>query len=265
MPQLIDTHAHPDLAHGSEAPKDILSRARAEGVTDIIAIGICGQSSLGAAELAKQYEHYYASAGIHPNRTNEPETPQWWGTVQRLASEGAVVGIGETGADLFHDYSPLEKQLEYFIRHLDLAEATKLPVIIHCRDAEQHILPILRERFEARGPIHGVFHCFSGDEAMARECVDLGFYISFAGNVTYKNKKFESLRDAARVVPDERLLVETDSPFLSPEPHRGRKSGNEPAMVVHTARFLAELRGQDFETLARYTTENARRLFNLSE
>jgi len=265
MSQLIDTHAHPEMARGSDQPKDILTRAAAEGVTDIIAIGICGPSSLGAARLASQYDHYYASAGIHPNRTAEEEVDQWWSTVQQLAREGAVVGIGETGADLFHQYASLEQQLEYFIKHLDLAAETGLPVIIHCRDAEDHLLPILRERFEAAGPIHGVFHCFSGDEAMVRECIELGFYISFAGNVTYKNKKFETLRAAARIVPDDRLLVETDSPFLAPEPHRGRKKGNEPAMVVHTARFLADLRGQDFETVARHTTDNARRLFKIKE
>jgi TatD DNase family protein len=154
-------------------------------------------------------------------------------------------------------------QQEYLDRHLRLAQERGLPVIVHCRDAGDDLLPMLRAA-AARGPLCGVLHAFSGDAAFAAECLGLGLYIGFAGNVTYANKKFESLRAAAREVPADRLLLETDSPYLVPQPFRGRRPRNEPANVAHTAALLAELRGLPLTQLAAQTTANARRLFRLT-
>lgn len=153
-------------------------------------------------------------------------------------------------------------QRDYFDRHLRLSQARTLPVVIHCRDAWDDVRPMLREA-TARGPLKAVMHAFSGDAAMAAECLDMGLYVSFAGNSTYKNKKFQPLREAAAAVPVDRILVETDSPYLTPEPLRGKQKRNEPAMVVHTAAALAALRGVSLDEFDRQTTANARRMFGL--
>jgi len=177
-----------------------------------------------------------------------------------MLDRAGVVALGETGLDRYWDHSPLSLQQDYFDRHLRLAQARALPVVIHCRDAQAEIMAMLREA-AARAPLRGIVHAFSGDAAMAAECVALGVHVSFSGNVTYSNRKFDVLRAAAKTVPSDRLLVETDSPFLVPQVFRGKQKVNEPAHVVHTARFLAELRGDSFEALASQTTANAKRLF----
>ncbi len=165
-----------------------------------------------------------------------------WDAIVGLLDHPRVVALGETGLDRYWDYAPIEVQRDYFDRHLRLSQERDLAVVIHCRDAQADMMPMLREAV-ARGPLRGVLHAFSGDAAMAAECLDLGLYVSFAGNVTYTNKKFQALREAAATVPADRILIETDSPYLTPEPLRGKQKRNEPALVAHTAAALAALRG----------------------
>ena len=211
-------------------------------------------------QLAEEYD-LLAAVGIHPNSTAEAAAGDWQRVVA-LLDHPRVVALGETGLDRYRDFAPLELQQEFLDRHLRLAQERDLPVIIHCRDAAADLMPMLRAAV-ARGPLRGILHAFSGDAALAAECLALGLHISFAGNVSYSNKKFDMLRAAARIVPDDRLLIETDSPYLVPQVFRGKQKRNEPAHVVHTAAFLAELRGVPVDQIAALTTANARRLFRL--
>ena len=220
-----------------------------------------GPSSAAAAQLARQFPQVFAAAGIHPNYAAQAGPDDWQQTL-RLLDEPRVVAVGETGLDRHWDFTPFDVQQDFFRRHLELAQQRDLPVIIHCRDAEADLLPMLRQA-AARGPLRGVLHAFSGDAALAQQCLALGFWISFAGNVTYTNKKFDGLRAVAAAVPPDRLLVETDSPYLVPHPLRGKQRRNEPAWVRHTAQCLAALRGQSLAELAALTSGNARRLFGL--
>ena len=193
---------------------------------------------------------------MQPNYIAEAE-PGDWDRIVALAGEPGVVAIGETGLDRHWDFTPFDVQQDYFDRHLRLAAERGLPFVVHMRDCDEEILEMLREAHR-RGPLRGVMHSFTGGRAMAEECLAMGLYISFAGMVTYK--KSDELRAVAAIVPDERLLVETDSPYLSPEPVRKIKR-NEPAHVRHTAARLAEVRGVTVVALAAQTTANARRLF----
>ena len=183
--------------------------------------------------------------------------PQDWDRIVALVEAGSAVALGETGLDRYWDFTPFEVQQDYFDRHLQLAQERDLPVIIHCREAEADTLRMLREAV-ARGPLRGVIHAFSGNEDFAAACLDLGMHISLAGPVTYTNKKFESLRSAAKIVPADRLLIETDSPYLVPHPLRGKQKRNEPSLMRHTAAGLAELRGMPVDDLIAQTTANAR-------
>ena len=221
---------------------------------------VSAQSSQAVVRLAAEYE-LLAAVGIHPNSVAEAGANDWQQIVA-LAGRPRVVAIGETGLDRYRDFAPIALQQEYLDRHLRLAHERGLPVILHCRDAQEDLLPMLREA-AVRGPLCGVLHAFSGDATFAAECLGLGLYVSFAGNVTHSNKKFEPLRAAAQTIPDDRLLLETDSPYLVPQAFRGRQQRNEPAHLVHTAALLAELRGVPPEHLAALTTANARRLFRL--
>src|SRR5262249_27071428 len=186
--------------------------------------------------------------------------PTAWEEVVALADRLKVVALGETGLDRYWDYTPFPQQEEYFARHLALARTRKLPVVIHCRQAEADVVRMLRHDFERHGPVRGVMHSFTGDTATAEACVAMGLYISFAGMLTYKNA--QDLRDVAARVPQGRLLVETDSPYLAPVPVRGKR--NEPAFVAHTAACLAGLVGVGIAALAEQTTANARALFGLA-
>lgn len=207
--------------------------------------------------MAEEFPELYAAVGIQPNNCAEAGDDDWQQIVE-MVSHPRVVALGETGLDRYWDFTPIDLQCDYLRRHLRLAVEHELPVIIHCREAEADLLPTLRET-----PVRGLLHAFSGDAAFAEECLGLGLYISFAGMVTYKNKKFVTLREAAKLVPEDRLLIETDSPYLVPHPLRGKQKRNEPALVVHTAEALAQLRGVDPTELAAVTTANARRLFGL--
>jgi len=259
--RLIDTHAHLDFDWFDDV-EAVIARAIDAGLERIFCVGISAASSLAVVELARRFDVLAPIVGIHPNDCHNA-TNEDWATIERLADDPSVIGIGETGMDTYRDHCPVETQEAFFRSHLQLAAAKDLPVVIHCRDAQTQVLAILDEAAAASptGQLRGVLHCFSGDTAMAQRCVEMGLFISFAGNVTYRNKKFDTLKEAATFVPADRLLIETDCPFLTPEPLRGKVKRNEPKEIAHTASFLAELRGVDVETLADQTTENARRVF----
>jgi TatD DNase family protein len=259
MISYFDTHAHLDAQEFDGDRHEVLLRAENAGVEGLLCVGTTAASSAMALHLAQTYPMVYAAVGIHPNSAAEA-APGDWPQVVALVEQARVVALGETGLDRYWDFTPLSLQQEYLDRHLRLAQQRDLPVILHCRDAQDDLLPMLRTA-AARGPLRGVLHAMSGDAAFAAECLGLGLHISFAGNVTYSNKKFEPLRAVARTIPDDRLLIETDSPYLVPQAFRGREKRNEPAHVVHTAALLAELRGVPPEQLAALTTANARRLF----
>jgi len=218
-------------------------------------IGTRAADSEAAAELAAREPGIVAAAGIHPNDVAEAE-PGEWDRIVRLAASGRAAAIGETGLDWYRTTAPPDLQRDFFDRHLRLAQQRRLPVVIHTRESIRDVLDMLREAV-ARGPLAAVLHAFTGTAAEAAEAIDLGCHLGFAGMVTFRSSA--TLREVAKTVPLERLLVETDSPFLSPEPLRGKR--NEPANVVHTARCLALARGEPFEQFAAVTTANARRVF----
>jgi TatD DNase family protein len=255
---LIDTHAHlydPQLAAELD---DVLMRAAEVGVERIVVVGTTFASSRRCQELTDRSELLVAAVGIHPTHVHEARPGDWEGIV-RLSSQPKVKAIGETGLDDYWKEAPMALQEEYFSRHLELSHQTGLPFIVHTRDTGPQVLRMLRTAAQG-GTLKGVMHSFTGDQAMAEACLELGLYLSFAGMVTFR--KCKELQETARRVPLDRILVETDSPYLSPEPFRGRHP-NEPALVAHTARFLAQLRGMDEADFATATAENARSLFNL--
>jgi TatD DNase family protein len=254
---LIDTHAHLDDDKFDADRDDVVARSSAAGVTSIVAIGTTAENSGRVLDLTGRYQGVFASVGIHPNNAAQVQ-PGDWDRIVELAQHDRAVALGETGLDRYWHDTPLELQQDYFDRHLRLMQATGLPVVIHMRDCQPDMLAMLREA-RSLGPLTGVMHSYTGDAAGAAECCELGLYISFAGMVTYK--KSQDLRDVAAGVPADRILVETDSPYLSPEPLRGKR--NEPANVVHTARIVAAARGVSFDDFAALTTANARRLFSL--
>ncbi len=254
---LIDTHCHLDDHRLRSDIDGVLARAREAGVVQVVAIGTDAKDSRSLVETLALRPGVGAAVGIHPNDAAEA-APGDWDAIEMLGTRPGVVAIGETGLDRYWDKTPFPIQQEYFQRHLDLAHRLDLPVVIHCRDCEADIIAQL----DGLGrPLKGVLHSFTGDWAVAQEFLRLGLHISFAGMLTFANKTFDPLRDAAWRVPLDRLLVETDSPYLSPRPFRGKP--NEPARVGWTAAKLAELRGLSGDALAAATTENARKLFRL--
>lgn len=257
MMTLIDTHCHLDEDAFSVDRAEVIERAVAEGVAHILTIGTTADSSVSAVEIAEQFENVSAVVGIQPNYVAEAK-PDDWDRILDLAGHEQVVGIGETGLDRYWDYAPIDLQQEFFDRHIELARELGKPFVVHCRDAEADVVAQLR-RHAAAGPLSGVMHSFSGDQATADACLDMGMLISFAGMLTFK--KNEALRAVAASVPADRILVETDAPYLAPVPNRGKR--NEPAWVKHTAECLAEVRGVPLDEFAARTTANAQRLFQL--
>jgi len=253
---LFDTHAHLADEHLAADLPGVIERARLAGVTKILAIGTTATDSRRCLELAQAHDGVWASAGIHPNNAGEAQLGDW-DEIVRLADENKVVALGETGLDLYWKDVPLAVQHDYFDRHIRLSQATGLPLVIHLRETAGEILAMLREARQ-RGPLSGIMHSFTGTAAEAAEFLALGLHISFAGMVTFK--KSDDLRAVAAGIPADRILVETDSPYLSPEPFRGKRP-NEPARVVHTAECLAQVRGATREEIARQTTANAEALF----
>ncbi len=257
--ELIDTHAHLDDERFRADLPEVLDRAHAAGVRRILTIATTGADSAGCVALAERYPQLAATVGLQPNNlAREPANA--WDDVLRLANNPVVVGIGETGLDRHWDDTPFAVQEDYFARHLALARQRQLAVVIHCREAEADVLRMLRDDYERHGPVRGVMHSFTADEATAAQCLAMGLYISFAGMVTYKNA--QALREAAKTIPLDRLLVETDSPYLAPVPLRGKR--NEPAFVEHTARCLATARGENAALLAAAASRNAHILFRLT-
>ncbi|RME55167.1 MAG: TatD family deoxyribonuclease [Deltaproteobacteria bacterium] len=250
----IDTHLHLDMFDEDRAA--ILLRAREAGVRRLITIGTDLPSSRTAIEIAAEESEIYATVGIHPHEVaKRPEDA--WERLEALATRQGVVAIGEIGLDFHYMHAPRQRQIDDFAEQLARARKLDLPVVVHSREAEAETLAILEES----GVEEGVIHCFTGSLSMARRALDLGFFISFSGIVTFK--KAHEVQEVARFVPLDRLLFETDAPYLAPVPERGKR--NEPAFVVHTARFLAMLKSLPLETLATEVSRNAARLFRLPE
>jgi TatD DNase family protein len=255
---LIDTHAH---LFDDRFRKDLpatLERAATAGVERVVCLGIDLPSSLDSVKIANEYPLVVAAVGIQPNHAAEAKPGDWDAIVQLAKTEPRVVAIGETGLDRYWDRAPFALQEEYFARHMELARTLDKPFVIHCRDAEADVVKALREQ-QSRGAIRAVMHSFSGDLATALACLEMGLYISFAGMVTYPSA--QNLRDIAKQVPLDKLLVETDCPYLAPQPVRGKR--NEPAYVAHTAALLADVKGVTVAEIEHHTTQNAKQLFRL--
>jgi TatD DNase family protein len=257
-PLLIDTHAHLDEEAFEADRAATVARAQASGIVRIVTIGTTAQTSRRSVEIAQEFGAVYAAVGIQPNYAAQAKAGDWE-AIEALAHEAKVVAIGETGLDRYWDYAPFEIQIDYFQRHMGLAQKLDKPFVVHCREAEADVVVQLRQA-AGRGPLRGVMHSFTGSLETARACLDLGLYISFAGMLTYK--KSQPLRDLVEQLPLDRILVETDSPYLAPQPMRGKR--NEPSFVRVTANCLADLIGISQDELSRQTTANACRLFALS-
>ena len=254
--ELIDSHCHLDLPEFDGDRTEVIERAREAGVVHMITIGIDPASSAAAVDLAAGYDFISATVGHHPHDASRL-APQDLDRLKELAQSPQVVGFGEIGLDFFRNISPPKVQRRCFDQLLDLGLELGLPIIIHDRDAHQEVLEHLKAA--DAGKNGGVIHCYSGDWPLAKKFLDLGFHLSFPGTITFP--KADDMRLAAREAPLDRILIETDAPFLAPQPKRGRR--NEPALVKHTLLKLAELRGLDPEETARTTTDNARSLFGL--
>jgi TatD DNase family protein len=267
QPIFVDSHAHLEMEQ-FDADRDLmLQRAKDAGIETILAIGSgTGPGSLDCAiRLADQHDFIYATIGIHPHEANLASEADF-DELAELAKRPKVIAWGEIGLDYFYDHSPRDVQQQVFLKQLELAQAAKLPIVIHCRpsensdDAWDDCLRLLNEHWAGNG-LGGLLHCFTGTWADAERALDIGFMISFAGNVTFP--KAQQIREAAKQVPLDRMLIETDSPFLAPVPHRGKR--NEPSFVKETARQLAELRGVDPEEIGLQTATNFYRFFSLHE
>jgi TatD DNase family protein len=257
-PALVDTHAHLDEEAFDADRADVVARAAAAGIARIITIGTTADTSRRAVEVAAAFPAVSAAVGIQPNYAAQANAGDWE-AIETLATDPKVVAIGETGLDRYWDYAPFEVQIDYFHRHIALSQRLDLPFVVHCRDAETETVAEMRAA-ASRGPLTGVMHSFTGSLETAQACLELGLYISFAGMVTYK--KSQPLRDLAKVLPRDRILIETDAPYLAPQPVRGKR--NEPSFVRMTANILAELLGIGQEEFARQTTANACRLFKFT-
>ncbi|NJD57145.1 MAG: YchF/TatD family DNA exonuclease [Nitrospirae bacterium] len=248
----IDTHCHIEMEEFDLDREEVVVRSRAAGIESLITIGADIEGTLKGVDLAERHDGIYCSVGIHPHDAKD-FTEGTYRLLRDLTGKAKVVAIGETGLDYHYDHSPRDTQKKVFEQHLALAGETGLPVVIHSREADSDTLQIVR----TSGITNGVFHCFSGDREMAEQVMAMGFYISLAGPVTFR--KATGLHEIARLVPDDYLLIETDAPYLTPEPFRGKR--NEPAYLVHTAARIAELRDISLQDIARITTLNAKRLF----
>lgn len=259
MPVLIDTHCHLDAEAFHQDIDEVIRRARDAGVERVLTIGITRATSEAAVVLANRFDSVSAVVGIQPNHAHEAG-PDDWDAIRELSRHPQVVAVGETGLDRYWDFAPLDVQIDYFRRHIGLSREIERPFVVHCREAEADVVQVLTEA-AAEGPLRGVMHSFCGDAATAALCVELGMHISFAGMLTFRSN--QTLRDVAATVPLDRLLVETDAPYLAPHPNRGKR--NEPAWVRLTCEVLAAAHGVSFDAMADATTGNARRLFGLTE
>ena len=258
---IIDTHAHVDVADYDEDREAVIERARENGVQYMVNIGCDVESSYRSMELAEQYDFIYATAGIHPHDVKSINGGTY-AHLRQLLLHPKVIALGEIGLDFFKNYSPQDVQRTHFRNQIQLAREMNKPIIIHSRDAKEDIIAILSEFYPKDPTAHsGIFHCFSGDQELAEKALEMGFYISFSGSVTFK--KAEALREVAKTIPADRLFAETDCPYLTPVPHRGKR--NEPAYVNFTAEKLAELRGLKIEDVQRTMALNFFELFGIGE
>jgi len=253
---LVDSHCHLDFPEYASQLDDVVARAGAAGVGACLTIGTELKRFPGVKAVAEKFANVWCSVGVHPHES-EKELLDDEAALVREAIHPKVVGIGETGLDYYYEHSPRAPQQSNFRSHIAAARRTRLPVIVHTRDADDDTIDILRDEM-GKGAFTGLIHCFTGTQKLADAALEMGLSISVSGIATFKNSA--ALRDVIKSVPLDRLLVETDAPFLAPVPHRGKT--NEPAFVVHTARMLAELKGVTPEELAKVTTENFFRLFS---
>jgi len=251
---LIDSHAHLEMKEFNPDREDVIERARQTGVSYIVTVGTNLTLSRKALSLARQHENIYATVGVHPHDVDRADN-KTFDDLCEISRDPKVVAYGEIGLDFFRNISPREKQIEMFSRQLELAVQLKLPVIIHDRDAHEQTLRMVK----ASGVRRGVFHCFSGDYTMAMQCIDLGFFISIPGVVTYDKAK--TIQDVARRVPLSSMLLETDAPYLTPEPHRGKR--NEPSFIINTAKKVAQIKDLTWEEVADATAHNTINLFGI--
>ena len=255
---LVDSHCHIDFPDLHEDLDGVLDRAKAAGVGYLLCVSVNLEDLKNIIEISHRYTQVFASAGVHPNHDPGVLGSPRYVTLREAAADPVVVAVGETGLDYYRSKGELKWQLDRFRKHIAVSRELSKPLIIHTRRANYDTIAIMRE--EGASESCGVMHCFSEDWPTAKAALDMGFYVSISGIVTFKNA--DAVREVARNVPADRLLVETDAPYLAPVPYRGRT--NEPAFVADTARFLAELRGVDFETLAQQTTDNFFELFPLA-
>ncbi|NKB56876.1 MAG: YchF/TatD family DNA exonuclease [Alphaproteobacteria bacterium] len=252
----VDSHCHLDYHERDGDLDEVVARARRAGVGTLVTICTKMSNFETVCGIAERFDDVWCSLGVHPHEAGEEPIP----TVDELVALAAhpkVVGIGETGLDYFYERSPRDAQQACLRVHIDAARETGLPLIVHARDADDDMIEILEEGYR-NGPYPGLIHCFTSGPELAEKAIGIGFSISFSGIVTFKNA--EDLRTVAKSVPEDRILIETDAPYLAPVPNRGKR--NEPAYVVHVAEMLADVRGMETNTLADVTTGNFHRLFN---
>ena len=251
---LIDSHAHLEMKEFDNDRNDVIERAKSAGVDFIVTVGTNLRLSRKAVALAGQYENIYATIGVHPHDVGKIDN-KTYDDLKELAREKKVVAYGEIGLDYFRNIAPQAQQIEKFGEQLQLAKELNLPVVIHAREAHDQSLQMVK----SSGIHRGVFHCFSGDYEMAKQCLDWGFYLSVPGVVTFNKSK--TMQDVVKKVPLSSLLLETDCPYLTPDPYRGKR--NEPAYIVHTAKKVAEIKGLSWEEVAAVTAQNTLDLFHI--
>ncbi|KKI91612.1 hydrolase TatD [Bacillus sp. SA1-12] len=254
---LFDTHAHLNAVQYEEDIVEVIQRAKDENVTHIVVVGFDKDTITKAMELTEQYEMIYAAIGWHPvDAVDMTDEDLAW--IKELTSHPKVVAIGEMGLDYYWDKSPKDVQKEVFRKQIQLAKEVQLPIIIHNRDATEDVVKILKE--EKASEVGGIMHCFTGSLEIAKQCMEMNFYISYGGPVTFKNAK--KPKEVVKEIPMERLLIETDCPYLTPHPFRGKR--NEPSYVKYVAEQIAELRGISYEEVAEKTSDNAKKLFGIT-
>ena len=253
---LIDSHCHIDDARYDADREAMIQRAQAAGIGHFVTIGCDLATSRAAVALAQKRPFISATVGVHPHEVKHIQDG-WYDELRTLAKSERVVAYGEIGLDYHYDHSPRDVQRARFREQVHLARKLRLPIVIHTREAQEDTVAILKE--EKAGEVGGVFHCFSGDAWLAKDALDLGFYLSFSGVITFQNATM--LRDIVKTVPLDRILVETDAPYLTPVPHRGKR--NEPAYVRHVADKIAELHGISVPDVEEATSQNTKRLFRI--